>query len=108
MPSLGWPGKRWSCSYTYRAEASAIWRRFEAQYVCRADSLALTTAGNNNAARIAMMAITMSNSIKVKPVFRKFAGVQCIDLANSPMSNLLADKSIHASANETTKQHNEN
>jgi hypothetical protein len=37
-----------------------------------ARSLALASAGNNNAARMAMMAITTSNSIKVKARRRAF------------------------------------
>src|SRR5579871_462568 len=41
----------------------------ERQEVCRAFSRACAKTGNRMAARMAMMAITTSNSISVKPVF---------------------------------------
>src|SRR5882757_9728525 len=43
-----------------------IWCRLELHEIVHARSLALASAGNNMAARIAMMAMTTSNSIKVK------------------------------------------
>src|ERR1044071_6189835 len=45
----------------------AIWRLLFMQEIDSALILALVSAGNSSAARIAMMAITTSNSIKVNP-----------------------------------------
>ena len=42
-----------------------------------ARSLALASAGNSRAARIAMIAMTTSNSIKVKPLCRTAAPDMC-------------------------------
>src|SRR6185436_6804055 len=42
------------------------------QEVCLLLAFAFDKAGNNMAARIAMMAMTTSSSIKVKPAFRSF------------------------------------
>src|SRR5713226_7864269 len=47
-----------------------IWRMLERQAVIRARSRAWANTGNRIAARMAIMAITTSNSIRVKPVFR--------------------------------------
>ena len=44
-----------------------IWRRLFKQVIRLALSLAALKTGSSNAARIAMMAMTTSNSIKVKP-----------------------------------------
>src|SRR5262249_1073691 len=43
-----------------------VWRRFDTQLIMCAFRLAFDRAGNNMAARIAMMAMTTSSSIKVK------------------------------------------
>jgi hypothetical protein len=48
---------------------------FEAHLTVWAFDLALPKAGNSIAARIAMMAITTSNSINVKPAERRSPGV---------------------------------
>src|SRR2546425_558729 len=44
-----------------------IWRKLFRQAVCLALALALASAGNNIPARMAMMAMTTSNSMSVKP-----------------------------------------
>ena len=46
-------------------------RMFEAQWTVRALVLPLLKAGNSKPARMAMMAITTSNSIKVKPACQR-------------------------------------
>src|SRR5579859_2009281 len=51
----------------YIKTPSAIWRVLLAHIVCLAFSRAWAKTGNRIAARIAMMAITTSNSISVKP-----------------------------------------
>src|SRR5437867_5311313 len=44
-----------------------IWRRLLLHFADRADAFALANAGNNSAARMAMMAMTTRSSIRVKP-----------------------------------------
>src|SRR5215212_5974928 len=56
-----------SWSSAYIIIAVEICRRFERQEVCRAFSLAWAKTGKRIAARIAMMAMTTSSSISVKP-----------------------------------------
>jgi hypothetical protein len=65
-------------------EAMPICRTLLAHLVNCARAFALDNAGNNIAARMATMAITTSNSIKVKPWLRtpffvklRFAVMQC-------------------------------
>src|SRR5882724_2986316 len=53
-------------SKAYMCMASASWRLLLTQAVRLAFSFALAKAGNNNPARIAMMAMTTRSSIKVK------------------------------------------
>src|SRR6266404_6670803 len=53
----------------YISKACPICFRFEMQLTCWAFSLALASAGNNMAAKMAIMATTRSNSTKVKPIF---------------------------------------
>src|SRR6266852_2372685 len=55
----------------YSASAVPICRWFERQAVCRAFSRAWAKTGNKMAASIAIIAITTSNSIKVKPTCRR-------------------------------------
>src|SRR5207237_1279936 len=55
----------------YCVMASAIWRVFERQLVCRALSRAWAKTGNRMAASIAMMAITTRSSISVNPLRRR-------------------------------------
>src|SRR6185295_19162161 len=64
VPSLGITS---TLSVAVICKAIPHWRRFERQFVACARCLALESAGNRSAARIAMMAITTSNSISVKP-----------------------------------------
>jgi len=52
----------------YITPAIPIWRMLLMHAVCLLRALALLNAGSNIAARMAMMAITTSNSIKVNPV----------------------------------------
>src|SRR5215510_7708057 len=47
--------------------AKLIWRALLRQFACLADAFARESAGSNNAARMAMMAITTNSSISVKP-----------------------------------------
>ena len=47
--------------------AMPIWRRFDTQLIDFAFCLADVNAGNNKAARIAMMAMTTRSSISVNP-----------------------------------------
>src|SRR4030095_9627752 len=54
----------------YMASASPSCRRLFVQLTRKARFLALLNAGNNMPARIAMMAMTTSSSIKVKAEFR--------------------------------------
>src|ERR1035438_7427540 len=62
----------WLKSLTYKTLAMPICRRLFRQTVFWLFALALANAGNSNAARMAMMAMTTKSSIKVKPVaFRK-------------------------------------
>src|SRR5436190_23298202 len=49
--------------------ARPIWRKFERQTVFRPLAWAEERAGRSNAARRAMMAMTTSNSMRVKPRF---------------------------------------
>ena len=53
----------WSCTYICRAKP--IWCKWFLQVVEWAQALAMESAGNNKAARIAMMAMTTRSSIKV-------------------------------------------
>jgi len=59
-------GKSWLFSSGYMIQASWRFLRLFRQAMDCALALALANAGNNKPARIAMMAITTSNSIKVK------------------------------------------
>jgi hypothetical protein len=59
------PGCFW-CSFTYVNAAMPICRRLLRQAVCCAPALTFASVGNNNPARIAMMAMTASSSINVK------------------------------------------
>src|SRR3954463_13003979 len=49
--------------------AMPIWRRFDTQLIAFAFCLADVRAGNSNAARIAMMAMTTRSSMSVNPTF---------------------------------------
>lgn len=53
---------------TYKQIAMPIWRVFERQVVLLATFLALAKAGINSATKTAIIAMTTSNSIKVKPM----------------------------------------
>src|SRR5437899_3228441 len=65
--ALGAPGNTRSVlSPPYRCAASENWRMPLLQVVRRARSLDPARAGSNSAARMAIMAMTTSNSIKVK------------------------------------------
>ncbi|KXK17342.1 MAG: hypothetical protein UZ18_ATM001001130 [Armatimonadetes bacterium OLB18] len=57
-------------SIAYIDIARPICFMLERQVVCFADSFAAANTGNRIAARIAMMAITTSNSMSVKALFR--------------------------------------
>src|SRR5258707_8647668 len=59
----------------YNANALEIWLELFKQAICCAFCLALARAGNNIAAKMAMMAITTSSSIKVKPLACGFWGL---------------------------------
>src|ERR1041384_1604731 len=56
-------------SSEYMRKPRLIWRRSFMQTVRFAFAFALLSAGNNNAARMAMMAITTNNSSKENPAF---------------------------------------
>src|SRR5262245_37601965 len=60
-------GKCSSQSWTYIIHAFPNWFTFETHPVRRADSRARANTGNKIAARMAIMAITTSNSISVNP-----------------------------------------
>src|SRR2546428_4120113 len=57
-----------------------IWRRLERQAACRALSRAWAKTGKRIAARMAIIAITTSSSIKVKP---RCGSDRCDDMAAS-------------------------
>src|SRR5579872_2337021 len=50
----------------YKCAANPIWRKLEKQQACLLCSLAPASAGRSSAARIAIVAITTSNSVNVK------------------------------------------
>src|SRR5207244_7495806 len=58
-------GSRWSLSLAYMCAASRNWRTLLTQPLRLARSLAPDKAGNNMAARIAIMAMTTRSSINV-------------------------------------------
>lgn len=60
-------GRRPSSSPAYIANPMPIWRIFERHAARLLDPLALANAGSNSDATMAMIAITTSSSIKVKP-----------------------------------------
>src|SRR2546421_2281323 len=68
-----------SLSFAYIFMANPHCRRLLVHWMRKALDFAPASAGNNNAARIAMMAITTSNSMRVKAgeaTFLDFIGVQ--------------------------------
>ena len=72
--SISINGTLWSSwSFAYRALAMANCRMLFRQPAPWALFLALAKAGNSSAARIAMIAMTTSNSISVKPPAKRLA-----------------------------------
>jgi hypothetical protein len=65
-------GSTSSQSWAYIANAKPICFAWDKQAAERACSLALEKTGKRMAARIAMIAMTTSNSIKVNPLFLLF------------------------------------
>src|ERR1039458_1130320 len=74
-------GKRSPLSPAYIFTASPHCLRLLAHWICNARALALASAGNNIAARMAMMAMTTSSSINVKPLA---GGKPGFDLSEPP------------------------
>src|SRR5262245_48403514 len=66
-------GNLFSLSSTYMCMAKANCFTFDIQLIWRARSFALARAGKRSPARMAMMAITTNNSIKVKAEGRGLA-----------------------------------
>src|SRR6266446_2131618 len=60
----------WLLSFAYKVHEIPNWRRLEMHLTRLAFSLALDNAGNSMAARIAMIAMTTSNSMSVNARFR--------------------------------------
>src|SRR6185369_500498 len=69
-------GSRSALSSAYKNVAMPICRRLFKQYVCLDFSFARDNAGRSIDARMAMMAMTTSSSIKVKAEFRFIGSVE--------------------------------
>src|ERR1039457_326656 len=77
--TFGAAGKVLALSAAYCWRPRLICRKLFMQFVRRAAAFARDNAGNNNAARMAMTAMTTSSSIKVNAKLRRWPGGGILD-----------------------------